>query len=300
MMNKVADIAMQYKTTGQNGQNTVKLGKSLQTQEIEIPENNTVYIVFEASKPILDFKVVSQQKQISVYETKHSRIICCSDTKKEQLSICYRSEEGGNAIIRSTFIQEEEQTREVPETSTPPEKVQEPMQETTQVQTEEQTVEKNSNPYLIPAIIVLIILTTGISVIIIYIFNRKPKPVKKLPVLKGYLHACFIDLKSKNDIPDMEWNLRDYPEAGVSLKELFQSSGIEEDLPQLNQICLYPDDEGEGLLLVHCTDGGVFINDRTVSSNVPAHVQYGETIYIAFPENASEFSLRYFEKKEAE
>ena len=129
MMNKVADIAMQYKTTGQNGQNTVKLGKSLQTQEIEIPENNTVYIVFEASKPILDFKVVSQQKQISVYETKHSRIICCSDTKKEQLSICYRSEEGGNAIIRSTFIQEEEQTREVPETSTPPEKVQEPMQE---------------------------------------------------------------------------------------------------------------------------------------------------------------------------
>ena len=296
MMNKVADIAMQYKTTGQNGQNTVKLGKSLQTQEIEIPENNTVYIVFEASKPILDFKVVSQQKQISVYETKHSRIICCSDTKKEQLSICYRSEEGGNAIIRSTFIQEEEQTREVPETSTPPEKVQEPMQ----VQTEEQTVEKNSNPYLIPAIIVLIILTTGISVIIIYIFNRKPKPVKKLPVLKGYLHACFIDLKSKNDIPDMEWNLRDYPEAGVSLKELFQSSGIEEDLPQLNQICLYPDDEGEGLLLVHCTDGGVFINDRTVSSNVPAHVQYGETIYIAFPENASEFSLRYFEKKEAE
>lgn len=174
------------------------------------------------------------------------------------------------------------------------------MQETTQVQTEEQTVEKNSNPYLIPAIIVLIILTTGISVIIIYIFNRKPKPVKKLPVLKGYLHACFIDLKSKNDIPDMEWNLRDYPEAGVSLKELFQSSGIEEDLPQLNQICLYPDDEGEGLLLVHCTDGGVFINDRTVSSNVPAHVQYGETIYIAFPENASEFSLRYFEKKEAE
>ena len=299
MMNKVADIAMQYKTTGQNGQNTVKLGKSLQTQEIEISENNTVYIVFEASKPILDFKVVSQQKQISVYETKHSRIIRCSDTKKEQLSICYRCEEGGNAIIRSTFIQEEEQTREVPETSTPPEKVQEPMQETTQVQTEEQTVEKNSNPYLIPAIIVLIILTAGISVIIIYIFNRKPKPVKKLPVLKGYLHACFIDLKSKNDIPDMEWNLRDYPEAGVSLKELFQSSGIEEDLPQLNQICLYPDDEGEGLLLVHCTDGGVFINDRTVSSNVPAHVQYGETIYIAFPENASEFSLRYFEKKEA-
>lgn len=302
MMNKVADIAMQYKTAGQDGQSTVKLGKSLQTQEIQIPENNTVYIVFEASKPILDFEVVSQQKQINVYETKHSRIIRCSETIKEQMSICYRCEEGGNAIIRSTLIQEEEeeQSQEVPKTSTPPVKEQKPVQETVSVQPQEETVDKNSSPYLIPAIIILIILTAGISAAIIYVFNRKPKPAKELPVLKGYLHACFIDLKSKNDIPDIEWNLRDYPEAGVSLKELFASSGIEEDLPQLDQICLYPDDEGDGLLLVHCTDGGVFVNERTVSSNVPAHVQYGETIYIAFPENASEFSLRYFEKKEAE
>ena len=298
MMNKVADIAMQYKPEGQNGQNTVKPGNSLQTQEISIPADNTVYIIFEASKPILDFKVISRQEQIQVYETRHSRIVRCSNTSREQLSICYRCEEGGNAIIQSSFIQEEQeqpQEVEVPKSSTPEEK---PVIQETQ-QPQEQMVEKSSNPYLIPAIAILVMVTAGISAGIIYAFNRKPRQEKKLPVLKGYLHACFIDLKSKNDIPDMEWNLKDYPEAGVSLRELFQSSGIEEDLPQLDQICLYPDEEGEGLLLVHCTEGGVFVNDRTVSSNVPARVRYGETIYIAFPKNASEFSLRYFEKKEA-
>ncbi len=295
MMNKVADIVMGYKEAGQNGQDTVKTGKNLQTQEIDISENNTVYIVFESSRPILDFKVVSQQEQITIYETKHSRVIRCSDTKQEQMSVCYRCENDGNVIIRSTFIEKvQEQPQEVPMSNTPP-VIQQPVKETVK----ETAQEKSSNPYLIPAITILVILTAGISAGIIYAFNRKPKQEKKLPVLQGYLHACFIDLKSKNDIPDIEWNLRDYPEAGVSLKELFESSGIQEDLPQLNQICLYPNEEGEGLLLVHCTDGGVFVNDRTVSSNVPAHVQYGETIYIAFPENASEFSLRYFEKKEA-
>ena len=105
-------------------------------------------------------------------------------------------------------------------------------------------------------------------------------------------------MKSKNDIPATIWNLKDYPQEGVTLKELFNASGIQEDLPQLEKICLYPGEEGQGLLLVHCIDGGIFIDDKSVSRNVPAQVHYGETIYVAFPENASEFSLKYEEKKE--
>lgn len=304
MMNTVVDIALQYKPAGQSSQSSVKLANSLRTSEIEILDGQTAYIVMEASSPILDFEVVSEQKSIQIYETKHCRVVRCDNTLQEKISICYRCIQGTSAIIRTVQI-DEPQPQDETESETQPKTVEtevaEEIPEASWTESADAIEEKQeSNPYLIPAILVLALITAGISGCIIYIFSRKPKEKRNLPVLKGYLHACFIDLKSKNDIPDMEWNLKDYPEAGVSLRELFESSGIHEDLPQLDQICLYPDEEAEGLLLVHCTEGGVFIDDRTVSSNVPAHVQYGETIYIAFPENASEFSLRYFEKKEAE
>ena len=297
MMNDVLGIAMNYKDEYSREQITVKPDEKLQKYELELNEQTESYIIFQASAQMEDFEVVAPGMKYEITGTKHCKVISFEKKQSGKVTLCYRTGEECNAIISDIRFNIEEEIEpisgKVPIAILKPEETEEEIQ--TQVEQKEET-----DKGLWVSIVILAIVTGGACTGIIYAFfhkNRK-KVSKQQPVLEGYLQANFIDLKSKNDIPEMLWNLKDYPAEGVTLKELFVGKDIHEDLPQLEQIYLYPNEDGPGLTLVHCTTGGIFIDDKTVSQNVPAHVRFGETIYVAFPENASEISLKYYEKKE--
>lgn len=292
MMNHVLDIAMQYKDEYIGEKITVKADKELQRYETELDEKSRVCIIFQSSEPLEDFEVIAPGMMYEITQTKHCKVISFDEKQEGKVTLCYSAEKECNAIISDLhFLCKEESEPMKEETVMIPE-----AEELTQVMEPEPEEENTMEIWM--AIMVIIVVTICVCVGIIYRFFHKPPKAEKQSALEGYLYACFIDLKSKNDIPATVWDLKDYPPEGVTLKELFQGNKIDEDLPQLEQICLYPDEDGSGLILVHCTDGGIFIDDKTVTQNVPAHVHYGETIYVGFPENASEFSLKYQEKKE--
>lgn len=151
---------------------------------------------------------------------------------------------------------------------------------------------KKHETYLIVAVIVgILLVTAAICILLIYCMGKQKRKDQNKK-FSGFLYGTFIDLKSKNERPDVKWDLAQYSDDGVSLQELFLHVNMKEDLPQLERLCLYPSSKKE-LLLVHCMDGGVFVDNRNISANVPAKVCSGETIYISFADNASELALRY-------
>lgn len=294
MMSNVLEIAMLYKEEHDSLQTTVKLDGSLQKYELELDKEKRASVVFQASEEIIDFEVIATEINYTVTNTRHCRIVEFEEKQDGVVTLCYRTEKQGNAIVNDVrfVISEEPMIIEYPKIDIAIENTKFP-----KIQTQYGIAVKNDNNFWM-AIAFLIVATMVICIGIVYAFFHKRKPHKKQAELDGYLMACFIDLKSKNDIPSLVWNLREYPPEGVTLKELFAGSGIQEDLPQLEQICLYPNEEGKGLTLVHCTEGGIFVDDKTITKNIPATVKYGETIYVGFPENASEFSLKYQQTKE--
>ena len=292
MMNNVIEIAMLYKNEYTVENSSRKPDESLQTYETELNDKNKSCIIFQTSGQLADFEVIAPEMTYEVTGTKHCQVVSFAEKQSGKITLCYRAEKECNAIISDIRFPIKEEIKPVEEVKVVAPKPEKPVE----VPMPAPEPEKDNGIWV--AMLGVIIVTICVCAGIVYAFFHKPKEKKPQPVLNGYLYACFIDLKSKNDIPATIWNLKDYPQEGVTLKELFNASGIQEDLPQLEKICLYPGEEGQGLLLVHCIDGGIFIDDKSVSRNVPAQVHYGETIYVAFPENASEFSLKYEEKKE--
>jgi Mg-chelatase subunit ChlD len=143
---------------------------------------------------------------------------------------------------------------------------------------------------LVIAGIVLVAAAICFLIIKIVLF-RKPKEQHKS--LQGRLCASFVDIKTKNSISDAAWNLSEYPPAGVSLQELFQSRNIREELKDIDKVCFYPSQFSNEIIMVHCIEGGVFLGDRHLKANVPVTVHDGDKIYISLAENASEIELNY-------
>lgn len=121
------------------------------------------------------------------------------------------------------------------------------------------------------------------------------KEEKKVVGFSGVLQARFIDLKSKNDIPSLSFALEDYPPEELSLKELLESIGVHEDLPDLENVHFAPYKKNQ-IRFVHDIEGGVFIGDDSLTANKVTVIEAGTKIYISFAENASEYELRYVAK----
>lgn len=141
--------------------------------------------------------------------------------------------------------------------------------------------------------IIVVILAAAAAACILIVKKLLYRGEPQQPGIHGILEAKFIDIKSKNESVDMRWDLSDYPPEGVSLKELFHSIQISEDLKDLDRICFYPSKNRNELLLVHCMEGGVFIGEHLARPNTPVKLRAGDVIYLSFAENASEIELMY-------
>lgn len=142
-------------------------------------------------------------------------------------------------------------------------------------------------------IAVIVSVTFAICFLLYKAFFKKEE--KKVTGFSGVLHARFVDLKSKNDIPPLSFVLEEYPPQEFSLKELLESIGVYEDLPDLENVHFAPYKKNQ-IRFVHDTKGGVFIGDDSLAANKVTVIEAGTTIYISFAENASEYELRYVAK----
>lgn len=143
---------------------------------------------------------------------------------------------------------------------------------------------------LIALIVLIFAAAAGISVMIIrrILFHKKEQTA-----ISGYLYARFIDLKSKNETIDIQWNLSEYLPEGVTLEELLHSKRMKENLMDIERVCFYPgQNEGE-LTLVYCMEGSIFLGEQLLAKNTPIRICSGDILYVSFAENASELELRY-------
>lgn len=289
MMNQVSSIFITNRAGTILPQDTMTVPAELGSSTLTIgkEEGKDIIILCQTSRKLTDFEVLMKKNSYELENTGHCYIIKINEAVCEDISFVYKGEEGGTGIIT---IAEWEHPKpvEIP-VYKPAVRHVEAVQTVPVKASFWECYQAQITVGIVAAILLLTVLICGI---IIHAFFGKKHQRKDETELKGYLHAEFIDLKSRNDIPAITWNLSDYPQEGVTLKELFEGVGIKEDLPELDRICLYPS-VPEQILLVHCTGGGIFIDDRNISANVPAKVRSGETIYVAFPENASEFSMKY-------
>lgn len=291
MMNMVSNVFIKNKAGTMLPQDTMNVGEELASSTLSVDEEKDIVILIQTSQELTDFKTLINKNEYAYENTEHCQIIKINDSVKEDISFAYKGVQNTTGILTIAQWKHPEPVIEVkPDPNIKPIPKLEPKPEPEIV--EKTFWEEYQVQITIGIIVAIAIFTLLISAVIIYAFFGKKKAKKIETELRGFLHTSFIDLKSRNDIPGMTWNLSDYPQEGVTLKELFEGAGIKEDLPELDRICLYPSVPHE-VLLVHCTGGGIFINDRNVSANVPAKVKSGETIYVSFPENASEFSMRY-------
>lgn len=294
MMNMVSSIFIANKAGTLLPQDTVTVHGELENYDLRIGEGGTkdIVILCQTSQSLTDFKVLMDANSCEAESTAHCRIIKINEAVEEDISLVYKGVENTTGIImtaewehpkplKKRDIKDKERVAPAPHESEP------------EFEPVEPSVWEIYHTQLTAAAVAgILLLTVLICGIIIRAFFGRRHQKKEETELRGYLYAEFIDLKSRNDIPPVTWNLAEYPQEGVTLKELFEGEGIKEDLPELDRICLYPSEPGQ-ILLVHCTGGGIFIDDRNISANVPAKLKPGETIYVAFPENASEFSIKY-------
>ena len=143
---------------------------------------------------------------------------------------------------------------------------------------------------IIGLILLIFVVAAGISFIIIrrLLFYKKEQTA-----ISGYLYARFIDLKSKNESIDIQWNLAEYLPEGVTLEELFHSKRIKENLKDIDKVCFYPGQNRGELTLVYCMEGSIFLGEQLVQKNTPIKICSGDILYVTFAENSSELELRY-------
>lgn len=139
-------------------------------------------------------------------------------------------------------------------------------------------------------IIFIFAVAAGISAIIIrrILFHKKEQTA-----ISGFLYARFIDLKSKNETIDIQWNLSEYLPEGVTLEELLHSKRMKENLMDIEKVCFYPGQNVGELTLVYCMEGSIFLGEQLLAKNTPIRICSGDILYVSFAENASELELRY-------
>lgn len=266
---------------------------------VSVGENQTGYAVIFSSKPMDDFEILSSSEKIDYCRGENYAVMHLAQGFEGELPIIYTVGEKGWCVSGQAIT--ENNTLPVIEETSEPTKAR--TEEITETQFQEQIPTKAEDDresgdlnglyvaFLIAFIVVVTLLICGLIVKRILLSNSG-----RQAALKGILEARFLNLKSKNEVNNVSWNLGDYSPAGVSLLELFKGSSIREDLADLDKLVFYPSDKEYELTLVHAMTGGVFLNETNVHANAPVKVKIGDTIYISFAENASEMAIYY--KKE--
>lgn len=266
---------------------------------VSVGENQTGYAVIFSSRPIDDFEILSSSEKIDSCRGENYAVMHLAQGFEGELPVIYTIGEKGWCVFGQAVT--ENNTLHVMEGTSGP--TQGPTEKITEVQFQEPIPDKTEDERetgdaggvyvvcLIAFIVVVTFLICGLIVKKILLSNNG-----KQTAIKGILEARFLNLKSKNEVNNVSWNLVDYSPAGVSLLELFKGSSIKEDLADLDKLVFYPSDKEYELTLVHAMTGGVFLNETNVHANTPVKVKIGDTIYISFAENASEMAINY--KKE--
>ena len=89
--------------------------------------------------------------------------------------------------------------------------------------------------------------------------------------------------------------MQEYGTQKITLRELLSEAGIDEDLPDLQNIHFAPYGKSR-IRFMHNSQGGVFLGDDPLPKKKTVAIDAGTTIYISFAENAAEYELRYVTK----
>lgn len=144
-------------------------------------------------------------------------------------------------------------------------------------------------------IAILLVSLIGFTILIygIVYFRQKRKRNAALErKFQGFLLGYFNDLKSSNDIPMMEWDLRDFPGVGVTLNTLLKECNISDYFLGAERIWIYPGNE-ECITIVHNLNGSIFVGNKLIDKNTPMDIYHGDVIYVCFEENGAEVEIRY-------
>lgn len=109
---------------------------------------------------------------------------------------------------------------------------------------------------------------------------------------RGVMTGNFANLKSKNDVGTMKWNLSRLFGESLTLEDLFQAADVNENLPETDRIAFYMGKE-DNLMMFHESHNSVFINAESIPRQRHAAISYGDVIYIGFNNNTIELELTY-------
>lgn len=271
------------------GENTltqvIDISGELQEEQIELKKKNTkkVYLNILCTGEIYQLALGNTTGEIQ--QSQKYAIVKWNEPKETLVKLTFQGSQGAKMILNMIEIKGDEPTPILSLSPTPPVTKIPVIVTSVPVQKEKQT------PRIGLVVLVICCLTICSILFIVYLFFRKDKK-QKYPQFDGMLLGEFIDLKSKNESISLQWQLKEYPEEGVTLKELFHGADFREDLPELDRLCFYPY-KNHQLLLVHCMEGGVFLEEENIFQNKPTQIHVGDTVYISFAENSSELELKY-------
>lgn len=271
------------------GQNTltkvIDINGELQEEQIELKGENTkkVYINILCTGEL--YQIQTDNNAGEILQSQKYAIIKWDNPQQTSLKLVFQGSPGVKMILNMIEVSGDMSTP-IPSLTPSPPPTKEPV-----IITAPPVQEEKSAPNIGIVVLIICCATVCCMSIIVYMFFKKDKK-QKYTQFEGQLAGEFIDLKSKNESVSLVWQMKDYPDEGVTLKELFHGADFREDLPELDRLCFYPY-KNHQLLLVHCMEGGVFLGEENIFPNKPVRIHVGDTIYVSFAENSSELELKY-------
>lgn len=271
------------------GQNTltkvIDINGELQEEQIELKGKNTkkVYLNILCTGEL--YQIQTKNNAGEILQSQKYAIIKWNDPRETSLKLIFQGSPGVKMILNMIEVSGDEPTP-IPSLTPSPPITKKPV-----IVTDFPIQEEKTAPDIGIVVLIICCVTVCCMFFIVYLFFKKEKKQNYLQ-FEGQLSGEFIDLKSKNESVSLVWQLKEYPDEGVTLKELFHGADFQEDLPELDRLCFYPY-KNHQLLLVHCMEGGVFLGEENVFPNKPVRIHVGDTIYVSFAENSSELELKY-------
>ncbi len=271
------------------GQNTltkvIDISGELQEEQIELKGENTkkVYLNILCTGEL--YQIQAENNAGEILQSQKYAIMKWNDPQETSLKLTFQGSPGAKMILNMIEVRGDEPTPILSLAPSPP-ITKEPV-----IVTDLPVQEEKSAPNIGIVVLIIFCATVGCMLGIVYLFFKKDKKQNYLQ-FEGQLSGEFIDLKSKNESVSLVWQLKEYPDEGVTLKELFHGADFREDLPELDRLCFYPY-KNHQLLLVHCMEGGVFLGEENIFPNKPTRIHVGDTVYVSFAENSSELELKY-------
>lgn len=286
----INQIIYSYKEGQSTLTKVIDMNGGLQEEQIELKGKNTkkVYLNILCTGEI--YQIQAENNTGEILQSQKYAIIKWNDPQEASLKLVFQGSPGAKMILNMIEVIGDEPTPIQSLAPSPP-ITEKPAAKKPVAVTSAPVQEEKSAPNIGIVVLLICCATIGCMFLIVYLFFKKDKKQDYLQ-FEGQLAGEFIDLKSKNESVSLVWQLKDYPDEGVTLKELFHGADFREDLPELDRLCFYPY-KNHQLLLVHCMEGGVFLGEENVFPNKPVKVRVGDTIYVSFAENSSELELKY-------